>query len=80
MDKKTSRVLTNLLIIPAMFIVLMGFPAPLGIRALSLRLAQEHQQSGSRSLQIVTLSARNDMISGGDVLVRIEVADRKSVV
>lgn len=38
------------------------------------RPAQEHQQSGSRAFQIVTLSARNDVISGGDVLVRVEVA------
>jgi hypothetical protein len=36
--------------------------------------AREHRQEGSDEFRITTLSARNDMISGGDVLVRIEVA------
>ena len=74
MDKKASPVMISLMIIPMMFIVLIGFPTPVGIGRPSLHLAQEHQQSGNRSFQIVTLSARNDMISGGNVLVRIDVA------
>ena len=35
-----------------------------------------HEQEGSRAFRITTLSARNDLISGGDVLVRVEVAAR----
>jgi hypothetical protein len=35
-----------------------------------------HEQEGSNAFRIATLSARNDLISGGDVLVRIGVAAR----
>ncbi len=35
---------------------------------------KEHQQRGSPDVRIVTVSARNDMISGNTVLVRIDVA------
>ena len=35
-----------------------------------------HEQEGSNAFRITTLSARNDLISGGDVLVRIDVAAR----
>lgn len=40
------------------------------------RPAKPHQQKGNRELQIVTLSARSDMVSGGDVLVRVDVSPR----
>src|SRR5437016_4136810 len=33
---------------------------------------QEHRQTGSADFQIKTVSTRNDMISGGDVLIRID--------
>ena len=73
--KKASPVLANRMLISVIFAVLAGFPVPVeDTEVVGLHLAQEHQQSGSRSFQIVTLSARNDMISGGDVFVRIEVA------
>jgi hypothetical protein len=35
-----------------------------------------HEQEGSNAFRITTLSARNDLISGGDVLVRVDVAAR----
>ncbi|MEX2582423.1 MAG: DUF6351 family protein, partial [Gemmatimonadota bacterium] len=35
--------------------------------------AIEHVQSGTSRIRIETLSSRNDMVSGGDVLVRIEL-------
>src|SRR5215470_5383163 len=38
------------------------------------RLLKEHRQEGSKSFTITTLSARNDVVSGGDVLARVEVA------
>lgn len=38
--------------------------------------SHEHRQLGSRDLVITTVSARNDLITGGDVLVRIDV-DRR---
>jgi Tannase-like family of unknown function (DUF6351) len=37
------------------------------------RLLQPHHQEGSRDFTITTLSARNDVVSGGDVLVRVDV-------
>jgi hypothetical protein len=37
---------------------------------------REHVQLGSREFVITTVSARNDLISGGDVLLRIAVARR----
>lgn len=36
-------------------------------------LAHEHKQHGSRDFTIATVSARNDLIAGGQVLVRIDV-------
>jgi hypothetical protein len=60
--------------IMAVFVtILLGFAALAGRRASvhtivpSPRPAQEHQQSGSRAFQIVTLSARNDMVSGTEI-------------
>ena len=35
-----------------------------------------HEQEGSNAFRITTLSARNDLITGGDVLVRVDVAAR----
>ncbi len=40
---------------------------------------KEHRQRGSPDFHIVTVSVRNDMISGNDVLVRIDVASRISL-
>jgi uncharacterized tannase-like protein DUF6351 len=40
----------------------------------TIHFTREHRQIGSRDFQIDTLSTRNDLISGGDVLVRIGVA------
>jgi hypothetical protein len=40
------------------------------------RAAREHVQAGSDEFQITTLSSRNDMVSGGDTLLRIDVAPR----
>jgi hypothetical protein len=37
---------------------------------------QEYRQTGSAEFQITTVSGRNDMISGGDVLIRIDVSSR----
>ncbi len=37
-------------------------------------VTREHVQAGSHAFRITTVSARNDMISGNDVLVRIDVA------
>jgi hypothetical protein len=39
----------------------------------------EHRQEGSGEFQITTLSARNDLISGGNVLVRIDVKSNLSL-
>ncbi len=39
-----------------------------------LRATREHPQEGSDAFRIATVSARNDLVSGGDVLVRIDVA------
>jgi hypothetical protein len=41
------------------------------------RKAVEHSQRGSSEIQITTVSARNDMVTGGDVLVRISAKDVK---
>ena len=38
------------------------------------RLLKEHVQEGSRDFAITTLSARNDLVTGGDVLVRVDAA------
>lgn len=38
------------------------------------RKTKEHAQVGGPDFQITTVSARNDMISGGDVLVQVDVA------
>src|SRR5260370_577628 len=40
----------------------------------TIQTTHAHQQTGSPEVQITTLSTRNDLISGGDVLVRIDVA------
>jgi uncharacterized tannase-like protein DUF6351 len=40
----------------------------------TIHFTTPHQQRGSSTFQIETVSARNDLISGGDVLVRIGVA------
>jgi hypothetical protein len=40
----------------------------------TIHRTREHRQIGSREFDITTVSARNDLISGGDVLVRIDVA------
>lgn len=37
---------------------------------------QEHRQTGSAEIQIKTVSGRNDMVSGGDALVRIDVSSQ----
>ncbi len=37
---------------------------------------QEHRQTGSAEIQIKTVSGRNDMVSGGDALLRIDVSPR----
>ena len=75
MHKEASPVLANLMIIFVIFAMLVGFPNLVeDTEVMEPYLAQEHRQSGSSSFQIVTLSARNDMISGGDVLVRIDLA------
>jgi hypothetical protein len=39
-----------------------------------LRVTREHPQQGSHDFRIVTVSAKNDLVTGGDVLVRIDVA------
>jgi Tannase-like family of unknown function (DUF6351) len=39
-----------------------------------LRETKEHSQSGSNDFRIATMSARNHLVSGGDVLVQIDVA------
>ena len=39
-----------------------------------LTLTRAHHQEGSKAFEIATVSSRNDLISGGDVLVRIGVA------
>ncbi|HVJ54013.1 MAG TPA: DUF6351 family protein [Aliidongia sp.] len=36
----------------------------------------EHEQKGSRAFEITTVSARNDLVAGGQVLVRIGVSGR----
>jgi Tannase-like family of unknown function (DUF6351) len=46
------------------------FDEPLPLRT------KEHRQTGSPRFQVTTVSARNDMISGGDVLLRIDVSPR----
>jgi hypothetical protein len=75
MHKKSSPVLANLMIIFVIFAMLIGFPDLVeDTEVMEPYLAQEHRQSGNRSFDIITLSSRNDMISGGDVLVRIDVA------
>ncbi len=40
------------------------------------RVTREHPQEGSDDFRIVTVSAKNDLVSGGDVLVRIDVDER----
>src|SRR5438105_3590885 len=37
----------------------------------TIHRTRPHQQFGSRELQITTVSTRNDLVTGGDVLVRI---------
>ncbi len=39
------------------------------------RATKEHAQGGSNDFRIRTISARNNLVSGGDALVRIDVAD-----
>jgi len=39
----------------------------------TFRVTREHPQEGSDDFRIVTVSAKNDLVSGGDVLVRIDV-------
>src|SRR5689334_8946169 len=38
------------------------------------RLLKPHKQEGNKDFAISTLSARNDVVSGGDVLARVDVA------
>lgn len=51
-------------------------PAPAGADPgePKLKAAKEHPQEGSKEFRIATVSTRNDMVSGGDVLVWIDVA------
>jgi hypothetical protein len=53
-------------------------PAPAGADPgeTKLREAKEHRQEGSKEFRIATVSTRNDMVSGDDVLVRIDVSPR----
>ena len=74
MHRKTLLILAMLVSTSLIFTTPADLPTHIDIPVPEPRPAQELQQSGSRSFQIVTLSARNDMVSGGDVLVRIEVA------
>ena len=60
------------------FVTLSVLAAPVGADSdePKARKTREHRQRGSREFQIVTVSTRNDMISGGDVLMRIDVSPR----
>lgn len=68
-----ARVLVSTLIGALTFAVLPG-PAGADPDKPKLRRTGEHQQEGSPRIRIITVSARNDMISGGDVLVRIDAS------
>ena len=53
-----------------------GFAPPAGAASDEprFRLLKAHVQEGSRDFAITTLSTRNDLVTGGDVLVRVDVA------
>src|SRR5919199_576537 len=74
MLRKTLLIPTICVSLSLLFTTLATLPTWKAIHVPEPRPAQEYQQSGSRAFQIATLSARNDMVSGGDVLVRIGVA------
>jgi hypothetical protein len=82
MGKKTSsglsRVIWVLGVLLMGLVTLSGLAVPVGADSgePKLRVLKEHRQRGSREFQIVTVSTRNDTISGGDVLVRIDVSPR----
>jgi hypothetical protein len=50
------------------------FPAPVRAATDTVHLTAPHQQTGSAQFVIITVSARNDLISGDSALVRIGVA------
>jgi hypothetical protein len=71
-----ALVFTALVVIPGV-IARAQAPAgatPAGYEPLA-HATREHAQTGSADYRITTVSARNDMISGGDVLVRISASE-----
>ena len=71
-----SRAIRNRLIALVAIAGLVGLAMPAGASPSEpkLRATKEHAQGGSNDYRIQTLSARNSLVSGGDVLVRIDVA------
>jgi hypothetical protein len=71
--KTSVRSVTALLTFAAGFAGLSGSAAADSDQP-KFRQLKEHHQEGSHDFTITTLSTRNDVVSGGDVLVRIDVA------
>src|SRR6266852_6278705 len=67
------RSITLLIMVGASLVGLAG-PAAADSEEPKFRLLMEHLQEGSHDFAITTLSTRNDVVSGGNVLVRVEVA------
>src|SRR6266446_6598843 len=67
------RSITLLIMVGASLVGLAG-PAAADSEEPKFRLLKEHHQEGSHDFAITTLSTRNDVVSGGNVLVRVDVA------
>src|SRR5262245_48456075 len=76
-ERQSPRRLWNWLIVLTAIASLAAATAPAGADQgdPKLRATKEHSQGGSNDFRIRTVSARNDLVSGGDVLMRIDVAD-----
>ena len=71
--RTSVRSITVLFAVGASFAGLIA-PAAADSDEPKFRLLKEHHQEGNHDFAITTLSTRNDVVTGGDVLVRVDVA------
>jgi hypothetical protein len=71
---KTLRDAYVLLAIPVAFQVVSASGAYAATEPSTIQRTSAHVQQGSADFKVETVSSRNDLISGGDVLLRVEIA------
>jgi len=76
MSRRLECIILNWLVVAVVFADIVGiglFSTPARAAGDTVHLTMPHQQTGSGQFLILTLSARDDLISGDSALVRISV-------